>query len=182
MWGKWVGRLALSLGPFGISVAQRVGEIMPPFTIAVHGGAGVISSAVERHGVHAYTAALAAALEAGRAILASGGAALDAVEQRCVSLGHDAFAAARADVATRGLKATVGGSTLGEIARDLMPVFLEALRRRAVLDDAGRDERVWLEPLAALAADDRSVADALFEGYDPSGPDAVAEMIRRAEF
>ena len=109
-------------------------------------------------------------------------AALDAVEQRCVSLGHDAFAAARADVAARGLKATVGGSTLGEIARDLMPVFLEALRRRAVLDAAGRDERVWLEPLAALAADDRCVADALFEGYDPSGPDAVAEMIRRAEF
>jgi glutamate--cysteine ligase len=108
--------------------------------------------------------------------------ALDAVEQRCVSLGHDAFAAARADIAAQGLKATVGGSTVGEIARDLMPVLLDALRRRAVLDAAGRDERVWLEPLAELAAQDRCVADALFEGYDPTAPNAVAEMIRRAEF
>ena len=72
---------------------------MPPFTIAVHGGAGVISSAVERHGVHAYTSALAAALEAGRAILASGGAALDAVEAAvCVLEDCELFNAGRGSV------------------------------------------------------------------------------------
>ena len=51
-----------------------------PFALAIHGGAGVIATAVKRHGEAAYLAALHEALDAGRAILASGGKALDAVE------------------------------------------------------------------------------------------------------
>ena len=57
-----------------------------PFALAVHGGAGVIQSAVDRHGEAAYLAALREALEAGRAILSSGGAALDAAEAAVCAL------------------------------------------------------------------------------------------------
>lgn len=107
---------------------------------------------------------------------------LATVEARCVSLGHDAFADAREAIAAQGLQARVGGVSVGELARVVLSACMDALARRGVTDAQGRDERVWLEPLLALAADDRSVADALFDGYDPGGPDAVAEMIRRAEF
>ena len=53
---------------------------MPGWTLVVHGGAGVIASAVARHGAEAYLCALREALDAGRHILAAGGSALDAVE------------------------------------------------------------------------------------------------------
>lgn len=104
------------------------------------------------------------------------------VEDRFVSLGHDAWADARERVVAQGLGASVGGVRLDVLARELLDACLGALKRRAVFDAQGRDERVHLEALAELAADGRSVGDALFDGYDPSAPDAVAEMIRRAEF
>ena len=50
------------------------------YTLVVHGGAGVVRAAVERHGEAAYLTTLHASLEAGRTILATGGTALDAVE------------------------------------------------------------------------------------------------------
>lgn len=108
--------------------------------------------------------------------------ALSAVEARCVSLGHDAWAAARPRIAYEGLRAKVANTTVGEVAREVLAVCAKALAKRAKRDAQGRDERVYLDPLIALAADDRSVSDALFTGYDPGGPDAVAEMIRRAAF
>ena len=51
-----------------------------PFALAVHGGAGVVTAAVQRHGESAYMAALSDSLDAGRRILACGGSATDAVE------------------------------------------------------------------------------------------------------
>lgn len=51
-----------------------------PFALAIHGGAGVIATAVKRHGEAAYLSALHEALDAGKAILAGGGKAMDAVE------------------------------------------------------------------------------------------------------
>ena len=59
---------------------------MPMYTLVVHGGAGIIGDAVKRHGEFAYRAALHAALEAGQAILANGGTALDAVEAAAASM------------------------------------------------------------------------------------------------
>lgn len=107
---------------------------------------------------------------------------LSLVEERFVSLGHDLWAAAREDVAVRGMGARVAGVSMGELARELLDACMGALERRAVLDARGRDERVHLAPLVELAAKDQCVGDALFDGYDPGAPDAVAEMIRRAEF
>ena len=69
------------------------------YAIAVHGGAGVVTAAVSLHGEAAYTTALSAALEAGRAILASGGDALHAVEAAvCVLEDSELFNAGRGSV------------------------------------------------------------------------------------
>lgn len=73
------------------------------FVLAVHGGAGVITrDAMTRDGEAAYHAALARVLAAGEAVLAGGGAALDAVTAAVVALEDEPlFNAARGAVFTR---------------------------------------------------------------------------------
>mgnify|MGYP000679824147 CR=1 FL=1 len=48
--------------------------------------------------------------------------------------------------------------------------------------DDGRDERRYLDPLLPLVADDRSVTDALLEGWSPEQPGALASLMARCEF
>ncbi|MDE2304678.1 MAG: isoaspartyl peptidase/L-asparaginase [Gammaproteobacteria bacterium] len=60
------------------------------FGIAIHGGAGTLPRAeLDAGRERSYRAGLAAALEAGRAILAGGGSSLDAVERAVVLLEED---------------------------------------------------------------------------------------------
>uniref|UniRef100_UPI00286E1559 isoaspartyl peptidase/L-asparaginase n=1 Tax=Sandarakinorhabdus sp. TaxID=1916663 RepID=UPI00286E1559 len=60
----------------------------PDWTLAIHGGSGTMTR--ERIGEGAaYRAGLAAALESGRAVLAAGGSALDAVEASVMTLEDD---------------------------------------------------------------------------------------------
>jgi L-asparaginase / beta-aspartyl-peptidase len=75
-----LGSVGVGLGPAGArpAVAQEVG---PEWAIAVHGGAGTARRESMTPELESkYVAALTAALEAGREILASGGSGLDAVE------------------------------------------------------------------------------------------------------
>lgn len=63
---------------------------MPDWSIAIHGGAGVITRAsLSPEQEAAYTAALEAALQAGADILEAGGSALDAVEAAVVVMEDD---------------------------------------------------------------------------------------------
>jgi beta-aspartyl-peptidase (threonine type) len=74
----------------------------PGWSIAIHGGAGVISrSALKPDQEQAYRQALAQALEAGACVLRDGGAALDAVEAAVRALEDDPlFNAGRGSVFT----------------------------------------------------------------------------------
>jgi glutamate--cysteine ligase len=108
--------------------------------------------------------------------------ALDAASALLLPYGHDAWQEARTRLVGAGLKAPIRDTTLGALARTLLDLAHDALGRRAVTDPAGRDERVCLEPLRALAADDRSVGDALLDGWRPTQPDAVADFLRRTRF
>ncbi len=70
--------LSLSLGP---SAAPVVAEEAPGWSLAIHGGAGVIErDSLTPQQDAAYRAALQRALDAGSAVLRSGGAAMDAVQ------------------------------------------------------------------------------------------------------
>ena len=51
-----------------------------------------------------------------------------------------------------------------------------------LLDAGGQDERRYLDPLLPLVADDRSVTDALLDGWSPDQPDALASLMARCEF
>ncbi|HAP42746.1 MAG: hypothetical protein A2087_04835 [Spirochaetes bacterium GWD1_61_31] len=58
----------------------------PDFVICIHGGAGTISRDTAPQRVALYRAGLAAALEAGQAVLADGGLALDAVQAAALAM------------------------------------------------------------------------------------------------
>ncbi len=109
-------------------------------------------------------------------------AALTAVEESFVPFGHDAWHALRPRIAAEGLHTPIGKTTVGALLRAVLPVAVEALGRRALLDADGQDERRYLDPLLPLVADDRSVTDALLDGWSPDQPDALASLMARCEF
>lgn len=109
-------------------------------------------------------------------------AALTAVEEAFVPFGHDAWHALRPRIAAEGLHTPIGKTTVGALLRAVLPAAVEALGRRALLDADGQDERRYLDPLLPLVADDRSVTDALLEGWSPEQPGALASLMARCEF
>ncbi|WP_439472512.1 isoaspartyl peptidase/L-asparaginase family protein [Brevundimonas sp.] len=75
-------RLRLALAAlFALTAAPALAQESPRWSLAIHGGAGVIErDSLTPEQDAAYRAALHRALEAGQAILANGGSALDAVQ------------------------------------------------------------------------------------------------------
>jgi beta-aspartyl-peptidase (threonine type) len=61
-------------------MSRRERNMPTSYVLAVHGGAGVVAAAVERHGEAAYLDELSRALNEGRALLAAGSTAVEAVE------------------------------------------------------------------------------------------------------
>lgn len=68
--------------------------------------------------------------------------------------------------AREGLSARAGRHGLREHARDLVEIASEGLRRQAAADDAGRDERIFLDPLAAAVESGITPADAIIAGWN----------------
>ena len=75
--------------------------------------------------------------------------------------------ALRRDVPTLGLRAKIGGRSLLELARDVLPLARAGLARRRRLDAGGEDETQYLLPLEEIAATGTNLAErrlALFHG------------------
>ena len=71
----------------------------------------------------------------------------------------------RADVPKLALKATVAGRSVQDIARDALALSRDGLRRRAFLDEAGRDETRHLAYAEEIVASGRTIAERLLERY-----------------
>ena len=71
----------------------------------------------------------------------------------------------RADVPRLGLAARIGGGSLLDLARDVLPLAKAGLARRARLNAAGEDETIYLAPLEQIAAEGRSNAERLLALY-----------------
>jgi glutamate--cysteine ligase len=71
----------------------------------------------------------------------------------------------RADVPTQALKATIDGRSAQDIARDALALAREGLKRRAHLDEAGRDETRHLVYAEEIASSGRTSAERLLERY-----------------
>ena len=65
----------------------------------------------------------------------------------------------------QGLQARVRRIPLAEIARELVAIAGEGLRRQRLLDAAGRDESIYLERLEQMVARGRCPADAIIEQW-----------------
>ncbi|HEY8380990.1 MAG TPA: glutamate--cysteine ligase [Microvirga sp.] len=68
-------------------------------------------------------------------------------------------------VPREGLRATVRGRLLRDVARDALALAHQGLKARAFKDAAGRDETVHLAPLDAIVESGRTPAEALLERY-----------------
>ena len=75
----------------------------------------------------------------------------------------------RADAARLGMDASVGGRSVTDIARELLRLSRDGLRRRARLDAGGSDETGFLAPLDEIARTGRSFACELLAAYEETG-------------
>ena len=92
-------------------------------------------------------------------------AALTAAWDLCKHWTAEEHNALRGDAARLGLKATVAGRSLRDVAVDMVAIAGEGLKARARLNDAGEDERVYLAELADIADNRITPAERLLELY-----------------
>ncbi|MEI7932953.1 MAG: glutamate--cysteine ligase [Alphaproteobacteria bacterium] len=71
--------------------------------------------------------------------------------------------ALRDGAARQGLKATIAGRSLQDVAKDMVAIAASGLKARARLNAAGEDERVYLSELAEIAETGVTPAERLLE-------------------
>ncbi|CAA7612341.1 glutamate--cysteine ligase [Magnetospirillum sp. SS-4] len=71
----------------------------------------------------------------------------------------------RREVPAAGLSAAIGGRGLREIAADVLDLASAGLKRRARLNDSGRDESIYLEPLLATVRSGRTPAEEMLDAF-----------------
>jgi len=82
----------------------------------------------------------------------------------------------RDDVPKLGFRASVGGRSLLDIAKQTLAIANEGLKRRRYLDASGRDETRHLEPLDELVASGRTPAEDLLGKYHGAWGNSVAPI------
>jgi glutamate--cysteine ligase len=74
------------------------------------------------------------------------------------------------------------GIPVVELARELLAIAEEGLKRQAVLDGAGRDERIYLAHLAEQLGTGRSPARVIAEKWDGEWHRDVQRLIAFSAF
>lgn len=92
--------------------------------------------------------------------------ALSAAWDLCRAWTPEDRASLRSDAARMGLRATVAGRPLQDVARDLLAIARHGLRRRARLSGGFVDEAGYLAELDAVVESGRTPADRLLELYN----------------
>ena len=92
-------------------------------------------------------------------------AALAAAWDLCKAWTTTDRAALRVDAARHGLKAVVAGRPLRDVARDMVAIAGEGLKRRTRLNGDMLDERVFLNPLVEVAESGVTPAERLLDLY-----------------
>ena len=72
----------------------------------------------------------------------------------------------RAEVPRTALHTEFRGRSLQALAKDVLALSREGLKRRAVIDSRGKDESHFLDPLDAIALTGKTPAEGLLEAYD----------------
>ena len=69
------------------------------------------------------------------------------------------------DVASDGLRATVGGQSVGALAHELLCMARAGCEARARMNERGEDESIYLEPLFRIVNEGESLADRWLSAY-----------------
>ena len=88
----------------------------------------------------------------------------------------------RATVPRLGLAAMVAGRSVGTVAAEALTIARRGLAARARRDEAGRDETVYLQPLEAIIASGRSLAEEHLAAFDGSWQRSVEPAFRDCTF
>jgi glutamate--cysteine ligase len=88
----------------------------------------------------------------------------------------------RVSVPRLGLKAPFRGGTVLDLAREMVTLASEGLKRRACHDDDGEDERKLLAPLIEIVETERSPADRLLAAYRGPWHGDIDEVFATAAF
>ena len=108
--------------------------------------------------------------------------ALDAAGRLVADWSAEERQALRDTVPRLALSTPFRAGTVGDVAREALAIAHEGLKRRGILDAAGRDERVHLAPLDEIVATGRTLAERLLADFHgPWGGDvdrvlAASEM------
>ncbi len=92
--------------------------------------------------------------------------ALNEAEALVSDWSADDVAAMLRAVPREALRATVGGRTVQEVARDTVEIAAGGLKRRAVAGNLDSDERSYLTYLRQIAESGRTAADDMLEAYE----------------
>jgi glutamate--cysteine ligase len=79
-----------------------------------------------------------------------------------------------------GLQTKWRGGSLRDLGREVIALASEGLRARRRLDAAGRDERVYLEPLEEIVAGKPTQAEAWLARYQGAWRGDVRKIFREA--
>jgi glutamate--cysteine ligase len=107
---------------------------------------------LEMRGADAGSPAMMTALSAFWVGILYDGAALTAAEALVADLGAEALMAVRAEVPARGLDTAWRRGRLRDLVRPLVTIAEDGLAARGLVNAAGEDERIYLEPLREIAA------------------------------
>jgi glutamate--cysteine ligase len=94
------------------------------------------------------------------------GAALEAAWDLCKGWSRDDRERLRVDSAWVGLKAEVAGRSLHDVARDVVAIAREGLKRRDRVNAGGLDEAVFLNELQDIAESGITPAERLLDLYN----------------
>jgi glutamate--cysteine ligase len=92
-------------------------------------------------------------------------AALDAAAELVKGWRIEDQEALRRDVPRLALKAEIKGRSVQAVAKEVVGIAREGLRRRARLDSSGQDESHFLNPLAEIADSGRTPAEVKLEAF-----------------
>jgi glutamate--cysteine ligase len=84
----------------------------------------------------------------------------------------------RRDVPAAGLAATLRGRSVRDLAIDVLDLAVQGLKRRARLNDSGRDESLYLDPLLVIARSGRTAAEDMLDAYHGRWQGSVEPIFR----
>ena len=101
-------------------------------------------------------------------------AALDLVKRWSIDQVRELYA----DVTRGGFTARAKGIRVVELARELLAIADEGLRRQAAVDVDGRDERRYLEPVREAVERGRTFADDLLHSWTGRWEQRIEHLVR----